>query len=393
MYKAFKYRIYPTKKQEILINKHIGACRFVYNLALETKETAYKGNKVSLSFYDLARQIPELKKEATWLKEINAQSIISELKNLDDTYKRFFKGAGFPKYKSKWRDTQSFSAPQYNKITDGRLHMIKFREGIRIKLHRDYVGVIKTVTISRTPSGKYYASVLCDTGESLPIKKPLTETTTIGVDLGVKDFLITSNGDVVQSPKYYRKTEAKLKYVQRKYSKHKGKKTKIKLAKLHEKVANQRKDFLHNQSAKLVKENHSIAIEDLNVRGMMQNHKLAKSISDAGWSMFKTMLEYKSEWAGVSLLKIGRFEPSSKTCSNCGYINVDLTLKDRNWICPECGVIHDRDINAAINIKNFALNKTLSVADRENHDELPSLEGVLTHEVQTKERVSDEALC
>ena len=179
-----------------------------------------------------------------------------------------------------------------------------------------------------------------------------------------------------------REAESKLKYVQRKYSKYKGKRTKNRLAKLHEKVANQRKDFLHKESFKLVSENQTIAIEDLNVKGMMKNHCLAKSISDVGWSMFTTMLEYKCEWYGVNLLKIGRFEPSSKTCSNCGAVNKELTLKDREWTCVKCNTEHDRDVNAAMNIKNFALRNYVSGTDTKTRNELPTLVGVLTSEAQ-----------
>ncbi len=192
--------------------------------------------------------------------------------------------------------------------------------------------------------------------------------------------MITSGGEVIGNPKYLRKSESKLKYVQRKHSKYKGKRTKHKLTLLHEKVGNQRKNFLHQVSSKLVKENHSLAIEDLNVAGMLKNHCLAKSISDAGWSTFVSMLTYKSEWYGVNLLQIGRFEPSSKTCSVCGNINKELTLADRTWTCGTCKTHHNRDINAAINIKNFALKNRLSGTDSQSQDELPTLVGVMTPE-------------
>ena len=198
--------------------------------------------------------------------------------------------------------------------------------------------------------------------------------------MGIKDFAITSDGEVFSNPKYLRKAQSKLKYVQSKYSKNKGKKIKQKLAKLHEKVANKRKDFLHKVSSKLVRENQTICLENLNVSGMIKNHNLAQAISDVSWSTFVNMLEYKSEWYGTNILKIGRFEPSSKICSNCGNINKELTLKDREWTCFTCHSHHDRDINAAINIKSFALKNNLSGTDRKNHDELPTLVGVMTHE-------------
>lgn len=383
MLKSFKYRIYPNKEQEILINKHIGTSRFIYNLSLETKTTAYEGNRINISCFDLIKQLPDLKKDCVWLKEINSQSLQTPIKNLDNAFTRFYKGQGnFPKYKSKskWRTKQSFHIPQNVIVKDNKLIIPKFREGIKIKLHRETKGIIKSATISRTATGKYYVSILCNTGEECKQKQNISNETTIGIDLGIKDFLITSNSEVVDNPKYFHKTENKLKYVQRKYSEHKGKRTKYKLADLHEKVANQRKNFLDQQSSKLIKENHSIAIEDLNVKGMLKNHCLAKSISDVGWSMFTTMLEYKCEWYGVNLLKIGRFEPSSKTCSNCGRVNKGLKLKDREWTCIKCNIKHDRDINAAINIKNFGLRNNLSGTDRKNRNELPTLVGVLTSE-------------
>jgi len=384
MLKANKYRIYPNKAQKVLLNKHIGAARFLFNLALETKTTAYAGGGVNLSCFDLIKQIPDLKKECGWLKEVNSQSLQAPIRNLDNAFTRFFKGQGnFPKYKSKWKGKQSFHIPQNVQVEDGRLVIPKFKKkGIKIKLHRPLEGTIKSTTISRTPTGKYFVSILLETEvECLP-KNKVEKETTVGVDLGIKDFLITSDGEVVDTPKYLRKAESKLKYIQRKYSKYKGKRTKNKLVKLHEKVANQRRDFLHQQSSKLVKECRTIAIEDLNVKGMLKNHCLAKSISDVGWSMFTTMLEYKCEWYGVNLLNIGRFEPSSKTCSNCGKVNKELTLKNREWTCKSCNTKHDRDINAAVNIKNFALRNHVSGTDTQTRNELPTLVGVLTSEAQ-----------
>lgn len=383
MIKSFQYRIYPNASQEELINRHIGSSRFVYNLALETKTMAYAGNQVNLSCFDLINQLPDLKKECTWLKEINSQSLQAPIRNLDNAFTRFYKGQGnFPKYKSKRKGNQSFHIPQNVIVDSGKLIIPKFKEGIDIVLHRETKGVIKSATISRTPTGKYFVSILCDTGEDCKPKVNIKKETTIGIDLGIKDFLITSDGEVSDNPKYLRKAESRLKYVQRKYSKHKGKRTKNKLAKLHEKAANQRRDFLHKESFKLVSENQTICIEDLNVKGMLKNHCLAKSISDVGWSIFTTMLEYKCEWYGVNLLKIGRFEASSKTCSNCGTVNKELTLKDRDWTCKGCGTHHDRDINAAMNIKNFALRNYVSGTDTKTRNELPTLVGVLTSEAQ-----------
>jgi len=373
MFKSYKYRIYPSKKQEELIEKHIGSCRFVYNLALETKKMAYGGNKINLSAFDLINQLPDLKKECLWLKEVNNESLQQSILCLDNTYKKFYKKQSkFPKFKKK-SNSGSFINIQHIKLNKNKLFICKFKEGIKINAHRLIRGTIKRCTISRTPTGKYFASILCDTGDIVLSKPPIKKKTTIGIDLGIKSFLVTSDGEVIDNPKYLHKVQYKLKYTQRKYSKYRGKRTKQKLALLHEKVANQRNDFLQKTSTKLIRENQTICLEDLNIQGMAKNHHLAGSIQDAGWGMFVTMLEYKAEWYGKNILKIGRFEPSSKTCSHCGNINQELTLKDRTWTCNSCGTILDRDENAALNIKNFAL-KNLSVERRlKNRDELLAL--------------------
>ena len=381
MFRAYKYRLYPTNSQKELIHKHCGSVRFLYNLALETKTTAYLGNKVNLSRYDLQKQLVDLKKELPWLKETNSQSLQSALINLDEAYNKFFKGAGFPKFKKK-TNGGSFAVPQNVIVENDLLIIPKFKEGIKMSLHRPTKGIIKSATISVTPTGKYFVSILCDTKEELPTKAPIKESTTIGVDLGIKDFCITSEGEVFENPKYLRKAQSKLKYVQRKYSKYKGKRTKKKLAKLHEDVVNKRKDFLHKVSTKLIRENQTIAIETLAVKNMVKNHNLAQAISDVSWSTFVTMLEYKADWYGKNILKIGRFEPSSKLHANCGYINKDLTLSDREWTCPKCGELVSRDVNAAINIKSFALRNILSGTDRKNQGKLPTLVGALTLEAQ-----------
>lgn len=380
MLKAFKYKISPTKEQAELINKHIGSCRFVYNLALECKQTAYAGNKVNLSCFDLVKQLPELKKELVWLKEVNSQSLQQSIINLDRAFTTFFKGQNdFPRFKNKTA-RQSFNIPANVELNGKKLCIPKFKKGIDIVLHREIKGDIKQATISKTPTGKYFVSILCETNVTTPNKVAIKEETTVGIDLGIKTFLVASDGEEYANPKHLRNAMAKLKFTQKKYSKYKGKKTKQKLALLHEKVANKRLDFLHKTSSKIISENQTICIEDLNIKGMMANHKLAGAIGDAGWASFVTMLEYKAEWYGKNILRIGRFEPSSKTCSNCGYINKELTLKDREWTC-KCGSFLNRDINAAINIKNFALKNHLSGEHRlKNRNELPTLVGVMTYE-------------
>lgn len=382
MLKAFKYRLYPTEQQRELLNRHIGACRFVYNLALECKQTAWAGNRVNLSCFALHGQLKDLKNECAWLKEINSQSLQQAITNLDKAYTAFFKGHNsFPNFKKKSKGG-SFNIPQKIVLKNGKLFIPKFRNGIELVMHRPVKGSIRQATVSRTPTGKYFVSILCETGETIKPKAKIKENTTAGIDLGIKSYLVSSDGQEFDNPKFLRKAQSRLKYVQRKYSKHKGKRTKHRLAILHEKVANQRKDFLHKTSSKLIKNHDSLAIEDLAVSNMVKNHNLAQSIADASWSTFVTMLEYKAQWHGKNILKIGRFEPSSKLHANCGHIKKDLALSDREWVCPKCGELVSRDVNAAINIKSFALKNILSGTDRKNQGKLPTLVGTLTPEAQ-----------
>jgi len=318
MLKAFKYRLNPTASQAELINKHIGCARFVYNNALAFKQSEYAKDKTNHSWYNLVKRLPDLKKENEWLKEVNSQSLQQSIVNMNTAFENFFKGrADFPKFKKKGKGKQSFNIPQSIKLDNGELMIPKFKAGIKIVLHRPIKGEIKQATISRTPTGKYFVSILCETGESEKQLNPVNEDTTVGLDLGIKSFLVASNGKEYDNPKYLRKAQDKLKYNQRQYSKHKGMRRKHKVALLHEKVSNQRKDFLHKASTELIRDNQSIALEDLNISGMLKNHRLAGSISDVSWGMFVTMLEYKAKWNGVNILRIGRFEPSSKTCSEC----------------------------------------------------------------------------
>jgi putative transposase len=380
MFKAYKYRISPTDSQKELIAKHIGSSRFVYNLALETKNAAYIGSKINLSPFDLTKQLPELKKECEWLKEVNSQSLQQSIHNMDIAFKRFFKGAGFPKFKKK-SNRGSFSIPQKVIVKNNLLFIPKFKEGIDIILHREIKGTIKSATISVTPTGKHFVSILVDSNTERPLKASVDESTTIGVDLGIKNFAIISNGDVFENPRFLQKAQNKLRYAERKYLKHKGKKTRQRLDLMHEKIANKRKDFLHKTSTKLIRENQTICLEDLAVSSMLKNHKLAQAISDASWSTFVNMLKYKSDWYGKNILQIGRFAPSSKTCSCCGYIYKKLTPRDREWTCPKCKSILERDVNAAINIKSFALKNILSGEHTlKNQGKLPTLVGALTLE-------------
>ena len=377
MYKARKYRIFPNSSQKELIHKHCGSVRFLYNLALETKTMAYLGSKVNLSRYDLQKQVVDLKKELPWLKETNSQSLQVALLDLDTAYSNFFKGrADFPKFKKK-SNRGSFNVPQNVIVSDGNLIIPKFKEGIKINMHRDLVGAVKQATISFTPTGKYFVSILCDTEEDVPLKPKITEENSVGIDLGIKDFLVTSEGEVIENPKFLRNSIDRLKVLQRRASKkQKGssnrKKANKRVAALHEKIKNQRQDFLHKTSTKLIHENQTICLENLGISNMIKNHNLAQAISDVSWGEFNRMIEYKAEWYGVNILRIRRFAPSSKTCE-CGSINKELTLSDRVWECKSCGRVNERDHLAARNIKKFALKNYSGVECTEEPVEMSTL--------------------
>jgi len=380
--KAIKYRLYPTKLQAELLDKHIGACRFVYNLALETKQIAWASAKVNLSCFELINQLPDLKSHCEWLKEVSSQSLQASVTKMDSAYTNFFKGrSSFPKFKNKRTSKKSFSVTASIKIEAGLIKIPKFTEGIKAVIHREFDGKIKSGTVSKTSTGKYFISVLFETPDITPVKPKVTEENTIGVDLGIKSFATLSNGETIENPRHLKKLLSKIKYTQRKYSKYKGKRTKKKLARLHEKVTNRRNDFLHKVTKKLIDENQAIALETLNVMGMAKNHSLAQAILDVSWGKFNEFLTYKAEWYGVNILRIGQFEPSSKMC-HCGVVNKELKLSDREWVCKSCGSVNDRDLLAAQNIKKFALRNHVSRTETQNHDELPTLVGVMTREAE-----------
>jgi len=368
MLKAYKYRIFPSEEQQGLLANIFGQTRFVYNLGLETKITAYAGNKKNIDCFDLIKQVKELKdNECPWLKEAPSQALQMALRNLDNAYTNFFKGKGFPKYKNK-HGKQSFQLPQGVSLSeDNKQVFIPKLKYVGIDLHREFKGNIKTVTVSKTVTNKYFVSILVDTQKELPSKKPITDSSAVGIDLGIKDFAITSDGKKFENKDFFKSTQRKLRVEQRSLTrKTKGsnhyKTQKLVVALLHEKVRNQRQDYLHKISSYLVNNYDTICLEDLAVKNMVKNHCLARAISDMGWGEFRTMLEYKAVWQGKNISVIGRFEPSSKTCSCCGHINKELTLADREWTCVGCGVVHDRDVNAANNIKTFGLRNQSSVA-------------------------------
>ena len=352
--KGFKYRIYPNQSQQDLLAIQFGHSRFVYNHFLNIKQELYKSTGEGLSYFDTTALLVELKcqENTKWLKQAGSQVLQQSLKNLDTAYKNFFRRKyGYPKFKSKY-DKQSIRYPQKYKIKNNKTYLPKVG-WVKTKFHRSLAGIVKNVTVSKTKSVKYFASFLCE----LEIVSSPNGLTAVGIDVGIKDFATLSTGEKIPNPKYYKKSEKKLAKLQRRLSRtKKGSKNrikaKLKVARCHEIISNQRKDFLHKLSYRLTKEFGTICLEDLNVKGMVKNRKLSKAISDVGWSKFKEFLKYKSVWYGSEIKEVDRFFPSSKTCNNCSTINKDLVLSDRNWTCKACGEELDRDINAAINILN-----------------------------------------
>ena len=361
IHKSYRFRLYPNKVQIELLAKHFGCSRFVYNYFLDQRIEQYKLTGKSDNYYAQAKALTEIKKqeETVWLNEVIAQSLQFALRSVDTAYTNFFKKiAKFPKFKSK-HSKNSFTVPQNASIAGGRLFIPKFREGIKCRVHREIVGKIGKVTITKTPSGKYFVSVFTEEEYITPIEK---SGKSIGVDLGLKDLLVTSEGETFKNNRYTKKYECRLTKAQRHLSrKVKGSKgfenQRLKVARFHEKISNSRADYLHKCSISLVRRYDTICIEDLNVKGIVKNHRLAKSVTDASWGTFVNMLTYKAEWNDKKNVKIDRFFPSSQTCSVCGYVNKETKdLSVREWECPVCHAHHDRDVNAAINILRIGLN-------------------------------------
>ncbi len=373
--KAYKYRIYPNQEQQAFFAKCFGCSRFVYNHFLRLTIDTYAESKQTLKYSNYAKLLTKLKKEIdySWLGEVNSQSLQQSLKDLEKAFLSFFsKQNQFPRFKKK-TNRQSFRVPQHFSITeDGKLKLPKMKP-IKMVMHREIVGQLCNVTISKTPTGKYYASLVVEyKTESLPLQGER-----IGIDVNLGKIVVTSNGDEYENPKYLKKSLKKLKRLSRNLSrKQKGSnqrnKARVRLAKIHEKVANQRLDLHHKLSTKLCKENQLIATEDLGIKNLIKNPKLSRHIADVGWGQLITLLGYKSEIFGCEIKQVDRFFPSSKRCHVCGWLKTDLTLKDRKWKCEECLTFHEsRDKNAALNILLFAEHKIPQEVRKSTLKEIP----------------------
>ena len=363
MLKSFSYRIYPTTEQQVLLARTFGSVRFVYNRLLEYRNKAYGRRKEKRNYYDCNAFLGNLKDIYPWLRDVNAHALQMANRNLDTAFRNFFRNpgkTGYPNFKKR-SSRQSFQCPQNVKVDYKAAAVYLPKIGwIECVFHRRFKGDVKTVTVVLEPSGKYYVRILVENGicKTEPDRKtPASLDDVLGIDMGVKTLAVCSDGTEYQNNRYLADSERKLKVLQRRVArKEKGssnrRKATRKLARCHEKIKNQRNDNIEKTTADIVNKNHvAVSVEDLNTKGMMLNHKLAKAISDASFSTFLTRLEQKCIEHGILFIKVPRFYASSKLCSNCGYIYKGLTLREREWKCPVCNVVHDRDRNASVNIQ------------------------------------------
>ena len=370
IYRTYRVELKPTQDQKVLLEKHFGCVRYVYNYFLNHRKEQYQLFNKSENYFSQAKLLPNLKKneETSWLKEVNSQSLADSLRHLDSAYQKFFKGKSkFPRFKSK-KSKNSFSVPQHFKIEQNRLHIPKFKQGIKYIHTRSIDGRICNVTVSKTPVGRYYASVLVEQEYE---QKPKTGLS-VGVDLGIKDLAVTSDGVRYKNNRYTKTYERKLAKAQKHLSrKKKGSRSfenqRRKVAKIHEKITNTRQDVLHKITTKLIERYDTIVVESLNVKSMMSNRSLSKHIHDASWGTFLHYLKYKADWNDKQVVAIDRFYPSSKTCNVCGWINQNLNLSMREWTCAN-GHVLDRDFNAAQNILHEGLKILNSAGTVENTD-------------------------
>ena len=361
MLKAIKIRIYPSAEQVDFINKQLGCCRFVYNNCLAFRKDSYQNEHISVSSSEAVKHITVLKKDNEWLKHVHSKVLQQSVRDMNQAYDNFFKlHRGFPKFKSKHDNRQSCRFPKdaFIGVRGNRIDLIKVLKDIHFKCSRNderYLNrnqdKVKSITLSKEPNGKFYLSVLIDK----PLRQVPQSSSMVGLDLGIKDFAVTSDGQVIENFHFKKNEESRLKRLQRQISKKivgskNREKARLRFAKLNEKIRNKKLNFLRDVTNHLIDENQVIVMEDLNVKGMVRNHKLAESISEVNWGEFRRRLAYKAAWHGRQLVFIDRFYPSSKRCNHCGYIYKELTLKDRQWVCPECGSLIDRDYNAALNI-------------------------------------------
>lgn len=358
---SYKFRIYPTKEQEILIQKTFGCTRYVYNHYLAKRTTAYESEKKTLNYNACSADMTSLKREFEWLREVDATALQSSIKDLDFGFQNFFRRVkqgekpGYPRFKSKHNNRQSYKSKCVGtniKVSENAIQLPKLGF-VECRVSKQVRGRILSATVSKNPSGKYFVALCCTNVEIEPLEPT---GAIVGIDLGLKEFAITSDGQKFDNPKHLAKSQKKLAKLQRQLSrKQKGSnnrnKARIKAARLHEHITNQRTDTLHKLSTQMVRDYDLICIEDLQVKNMVKNHKLAKSISDVSWSEFARQLQYKCDWYGKTLVKIDKFYPSSQLCGACGEKNIAVKdLSVREWNCPHCGAQHDRDINAANNI-------------------------------------------